>query len=186
MLRAKDIPNIISIIRILLVAPVIYCFYTGDFLIALLLFFVAGASDGLDGFLAKRYGWTSHLGSILDPIADKLLLVCSYGMLAWLGHIPMWLVVAVIARDIIIVGGSFSYYLLFGRYEMEPSWISKLNTFSQIVMVLMVVFSLSILEISSTFITIFVYFVFLTTVLSGLDYIITWGVKAWQNRSNRY
>jgi cardiolipin synthase len=107
-------------------------------------------------------------------------------MLAWLGHIPIWLVVTIIARDIIIVMGSFSYYLLFGRYEMRPSWISKINTVAQIFMILLVVTSLSVFEVNAIVITIFVYIVFSTTVLSGLDYVITWGVKAWRNRLNRY
>jgi len=185
-MKAKDIPNIISIIRILLVAPVILMLYQGHYITALLLFFVAGISDALDGYLAKRYGWTSQLGSMLDPLADKLLLVCSYGMLAWLEHIPMWVVVTIISRDVIILVGSFGYYLLFGRYEMAPSWISKLNTFAQIVMVLFVVASLGVIEVDPVFVTILVYFVFLTTVLSGLDYTLTWGVKAWRNRFQRY
>ena len=169
-----------------MVAPIMMLLYQGEFAIALLLFFVAGVSDGLDGYLAKRYNWTSHLGSMLDPIADKLLLVGSYGVLAWIGHIPMWLVVTIIARDIIIVIGSFSYYLLYGRYEMQPSIISKINTFSQIVLVLFVVASLSLFEVGETVVTILFYLVFLTTALSGLDYILTWGVKAWRNRFDRY
>lgn len=185
-MRAKDIPNIISILRILLVAPVMYMLYEGEFAIALLLFFVAGVSDGLDGYLAKRYNWTSHLGSMLDPIADKLLLVGSYGVLAWIGIIPMWLVVTIIARDIIIVVGSFSYYLLYGRYEMQPSNISKVNTFAQIVLVLFVVSSYGLFEVSADVVTAGFYIVLLTTVLSGLDYILIWGVKAWRNRFDRY
>ncbi len=185
-MKAKDIPNIISIIRILLVAPVILMLYQGHYITALILFLVAGVSDALDGYLAKRYGWTSQLGSMLDPLADKLLLVCSYGMLAWLGNIPVWLVVTIIARDIIILAGSFGYYLLYGRYEVHPSWISKLNTFAQIIMVLFVVASLGLINVDTIYVSILVYFVFLTTLLSGLDYIVTWGAKAWRNRFERY
>lgn len=186
MLRARDIPNIISVIRILLVAPVVWAYYEGEFGLALLLFFVAGVSDAIDGYLAKRYSWQSHLGSILDPLADKLLLVSTYAMLAWIGIIPLWLVATVIARDVIIMGGSFAYYLLYGRYEMQPSLISKLNTTAQIVMILVVVASLSVVEIPSAVNDFLMYFVLGTTVLSGLDYIVTWGVKAWRNRFNRY
>ena len=183
---AKHIPNIISIIRIFLVPPILYLIYQEQYIAALLLFFVAGASDGLDGYLAKKYNWVSHLGGMLDPIADKLLLVGCYGVLAWMGHIPWWLVVTIIARDVIIVIGSFSYYLLYGRYEMQPSYISKLNTFSQIVLVLFVMASLDLIDVPANVVEGCFYFVFLTTTLSGLDYFITWGVKAWRNRKNRY
>ena len=185
-MKAKHIPNIISIIRIFLVPPILYLIYQEEYTLALLLFFVAGASDGLDGYLAKKYNWVSHLGGMLDPVADKLLLVGCYGVLAWMGHIPWWLVVTIIARDVIIVIGSFSYYLLYGRYEMQPSYISKLNTFSQIVLVLFVIASLDLIDVSDNVVEGCFYFVFLTTVLSGLDYFITWGVKAWRNRKNRY
>ena len=83
-MKARDIPNIISIIRIVLVLPFIVLMLRQEFTLALILFFTAGISDGIDGYLAKRNHWTSRLGSILDPLADKLLLVSSFVTLAWL------------------------------------------------------------------------------------------------------
>jgi cardiolipin synthase len=100
----SDIPNLITILRILLVPPIAYLLYWGDYDIALLLFLGAGLSDALDGFLAKHYGWMSRLGGLLDPIADKALLMSSFIVLAWVDLIPVWLVVVVVLRDVIISG----------------------------------------------------------------------------------
>lgn len=130
-MNRRDIPNSISVFRILLVVPVVWLLLQQHYAMALVLFAIAGLSDALDGFLAKVNGWESRLGSILDPLADKLLLVCSFLALVWLGLIPSWLFVVVIARDLIIVIGGVAFHLMFGRFEMEPSIISKMNTFFQ-------------------------------------------------------
>lgn len=90
-MNRRDIPNIISVFRILLVLPVVWLLLQQQYTMALVLFAIAGVSDALDGFLAKHNGWESRLGTILDPLADKLLLVCSFLTLAWLGLIPFWL-----------------------------------------------------------------------------------------------
>jgi len=138
--KARDIPNIISIIRILLVLPFVVLILRQEFTWALVLFFVAGVSDGIDGYLAKHNNWTSRLGSILDPLADKLLLVSSFITLGWLNILPVWLVAAVLLRDLAIISGGLAYHVLVGRYEMEPTIVSKLNTFFQIMLVLSTVF----------------------------------------------
>ena len=109
----KDIPNLISILRILLVIPVIAALMDHQFGLAMVLFAIAGISDALDGFLAKHYHWESRLGSILDPLADKLLLVASFATLTWLGFLPSWLLWLVLGRDIMIVFGVLSYHYLF-------------------------------------------------------------------------
>lgn len=178
MLSRRDIPNAISIGRIILVLPVALLLLAEEYLGALLLFFVAGFSDGLDGFLAKRYGWHSRLGSILDPLADKLLLVTSYICLAWVGAIPDWLVMIVIGRDLAIVAGAIAFHLLLGRYEMVPTWISKINTVMQIFLVLVLVFSAGVFELPEGLLTFMVYAVCVTTLASGVDYIWTWSFKA--------
>ena len=96
---------------------------------------VAGASDALDGFLAKRFGWQSVLGGILDPIADKLLLsVCFFG-LWWSGHLPTWLVALVLGRDLVILLGAFAWWRLLGSFKPAPSGISKCTTLTQLVLV---------------------------------------------------
>ena len=84
------IPNIISIIRIILIAPVLMLIYDSKFEWALLLFLVAGLSDALDGYLAKHFGWRTRIGALLDPVADKLLIAGTFVTLTWLNFIPFW------------------------------------------------------------------------------------------------
>ena len=105
-MKRSDIPNLITVMRIVLVVPVSWSLLRQEFGLALALFFVAGVSDGLDGFLAKHYGWSSRLGALLDPLADKALLVACYASLAWIGLLPVWLLVLVVARDVVIVAGA--------------------------------------------------------------------------------
>lgn len=177
----RDIPNLISILRILLVAPVIYLLYQKQLGFALILFLIAGISDGVDGYLAKHYGWSSKLGAFLDPLADKLLLVSTYLVLGWVGLLPLWLVIAVIVRDLVIVSGSLGYFVLIGRVDMAPSVVSKINTVAQIGLVVVLLLT-SIVDSLEIIIKPLIYIVFTTTVLSGIDYVWVWGNKAWHNR----
>jgi cardiolipin synthase len=176
------LPNLISILRILLVPPVAWLILQGYFGEALLLFVVAGVSDGLDGFLAKHFGWTSRLGSILDPLADKLLLSVSFVTLAWLGYLPLWLAALILLRDLVIVIGGVLYHNLVGRFSLEPTIVSKLNTLLQIVVVTLVLVSLAWLDIPQMAIDIAIWLLVLTVVLSGGDYVWTWGRRALQDR----
>ncbi len=182
MIGPKDIPNIISVIRVALTIPVAFMLLEERYLAALILFFIAGFSDGLDGYLAKRFNWSSRLGSILDPLADKALLVTSFLCLAWVGLIPFWLVALVIGRDVIIVLGGLAYHWLIGRYEMSPTWVSKLNTTLQITFVLALVLSNGLYTLPDVFLLGLAYGVCVTTVLSGLDYMWTWGRRAMASR----
>lgn len=172
--------------RIALAVPVALLLLHERYLAALILFFVAGVSDGLDGYLAKRFNWRSRLGSVLDPIGDKLLLVATYLALGWTGFIPLWLVVAVLARDIVVLGGALAFHFLIGRYEMAPSLVSKVNTFAQIVLVLAVVVSLAGAALPEWFINAIMSVVFVTTLWSGVDYVWTWGRRAWQARARSH
>lgn len=174
----RDIPNIISIGRILLTLPIVILMSKAQFGPALILFAVAGASDALDGYLAKRNGWESRLGSILDPIADKLLLVSSYFVLAWLEYLPIWLVMVVLGRDIIILWGAAAYHRFIGHYDLKPTIVSKVNTFAQIVLVLAIMLSVSVYSLPEWIITRLIDIVFASTLLSGVDYVWTWGRSA--------
>lgn len=102
-LEPRHLPNIISVLRILLVYPVVQMLLARRYDWALALFVLAGLSDALDGFLAKHYHWQSRLGSFLDPAADKLLLLACFVVGGWQGLMPLWLVVAAVLRDIVIV-----------------------------------------------------------------------------------
>lgn len=179
-MKLNQLPNIITVFRLFLVPPVVWALLHSEFGLALILFFIAGSSDALDGFLAKHFNWQSRLGSILDPLADKLLLVCTFLTLTWLGFVPLWLLIAVIVRDLLIVIGATSFHYLFGKFEMEPTFLSKMNTVFQIVYVLAVIFYHD--ELVITFkpwiIEALVYVVLLTTIASGANYVWIWGRRA--------
>lgn len=177
-MKARDIPNLITFCRILLVAPILWLLLEGRHGAALMLFVVAGVSDAVDGFLAKHYGWTSRLGGIIDPLADKLLLMGTVLALGWLGELPAWLVVMVVLRDLVIVGGALSYHYLIEPFTAEPTLISKLNTLMQLLLVLAVVFSKGVTALPGWLPALLVGAVAATTVLSGCHYVWTWGRRA--------
>ncbi len=179
-MNASSLPNLISILRILLVVPVIFCMLAGLYHWALLLFLVAGVSDGLDGFLARRFGWTSRIGAILDPVGDKLLMVAVFLLLGAKGDLPWWLVSLVILRDVIIITGAVSYHTLIAQVDMEPLRISKLNTALQILLVLVVLYHLALIgpALPAVVSQILIYAVLLTTLASGLAYVVSWGRRA--------
>ena len=178
MLQPKDIPNVISVARVVLVFPVIWLLLNQHYQSAMLLFFVAGISDALDGFLARQYRWQSRLGGILDPLADKFLLVSVYLCLGWLQVLPWWLVGLVVLRDVIIVMGAVAYNFRVEKLEAQPSLVSKLNTGVQIFLVLLVVYGLGFSGELSWLLPWMIWTVTVTTILSGLDYVVNWGSKA--------
>jgi cardiolipin synthase len=173
-----NLPNIISILRIFLVPVIIFAILSDRNGIALLFFLLAGLSDALDGFIARRFDLCTKLGAMLDPVADKLLIVSTVLVFFWLGRLPGWLMLAIVCRDLIIVGGTVAWHFRFGRVEMAPSIAGKLNTFLQICMIFLVLVQASgMAGISSWFPLVF-FLVFLTTVISGIHYIVTWGYRA--------
>ena len=174
----NQLPNIISVFRILLVMPVVWALLNLEYAIALILFAMAGFTDALDGFLAKHFHWESRLGSILDPLADKLLLVSSFLALAWIELIPLWLVAVVIIRDLLIVIGGVVFHYMFVQFDMAPSRISKANTFFQIIFILAVVFYHGDFALTPWVIEALGYIVLVTTVISGIDYVWVWGRRA--------
>lgn len=174
-MNPRHIPNLITVCRILLVYPVIALMLAGRLDWALALFIVAGVSDAVDGFLAKYFHWQSRLGSYLDPLADKLLLVSSYVTLAWLGLVPLWLAVLVIARDMIIFSGAVAYYFLAHPFEGQPLLLSKANTLFQILLVFAVLVSQTFLPLSDGFLAALTGLAALTTLASGVQYVYTWG-----------
>jgi cardiolipin synthase len=177
-MKASDLPNIISFLRILLTIPVVWLLIEREFSYALMLFAVAGFSDGLDGFLAKHYGWQSRLGGLLDPVADKALLMSSFLVLGVLGLLPVWLVLMVILRDLLIVGGALYYNFSVEEVDAHPSLISKLNTLLQILLVLAVITHEGLFGLPGSIIGALVWATLATTVSSGVDYVWTWTRKA--------
>jgi len=137
-----SIPNLITLGRILLVPVVVWAIASGAMWIAFVLFLGAGISDAVDGFLAKRFGMTSELGSYLDPLADKALIVSIYLTLGINNFIPRWLVILVVSRDIMIVGAFLLSWLVGSPLKVKPLLVSKLNTAAQIVFACVVLGSL--------------------------------------------
>jgi len=176
--KARDIPNLICVVRILLVIPIVVLLLRGEFAAGLMLFALAGASDGLDGFLARHFDWHSRLGAILDPLADKLLMVCTYASLGWLGLLPWWLVAMVLARDALIISGALAYHRLCGEVEMEPTRISKANTLFQILLVLLVMLVQAGLGAPGWVLDAMIFIVAWSTLLSGGNYVWEWSHRA--------
>lgn len=176
---AKHIPNMICIFRILLVGPVVWLLWHGNFATTLWLFFIAGFSDGLDGYLARRFGWRSRLGGILDPLADKFLMVSVFITLALVDLIPVWLAALVVGRDLAIVTGGLVYNWLFGAVQPQPTNVSKLNTFLQLVLVLVVVAGAAYGWPGEPWVIAFGASVMVTTIISGADYVWQWSRKAY-------
>lgn len=134
----RHLPNAITVLRMLLVLPIGGAILAREPRMALVLVALAGLTDGLDGFLARRFGWQSRLGGVLDAVADKWLLVSSFMLLAAEGLLPWWLAGLVGGRDLVIATGALAWRLLIGRIRPEPSYLSKACTLLQILYLLAV------------------------------------------------
>jgi cardiolipin synthase len=139
----RQLPNVLTGLRLLLVPPILVLLVRGVYDWALTLAIVAGVSDALDGWLARRFGWQTRIGGILDPLADKLLLVGTYVTLGALGDLPIWLVVLVVLRDVVIVTGAAVFHFRFEAVQPEPTQLSKLNTAFQLLLALVVMLALA-------------------------------------------
>ncbi len=128
-----SIPNLITLARIILVPVVVWAIASGQLRLAFLLFLVAAVSDGVDGFLAKRFGMKTELGAYLDPLADKVLIVSIYVTLGITGVIPLWIVILVVSRDFMIVGAIVLSWVVDRPVQIRPHMISKVNTGVQII-----------------------------------------------------
>lgn len=172
------LPNAISLMRIALVAPILILILDGQFGWALLLFCIAGFSDGLDGYLAVRFDWSTRLGGLLDPAADKLLVTGLFVTLAWIGLIPVWLAVIVILRDVVIVAGAIAYNFIVEPVPGEPSRISKLNTALQMLFIVFVLSHAGFNWPDKITLTVLGASVLVTVVISGVDYVWSWSRRA--------
>jgi cardiolipin synthase len=181
----RQIPNVISSLRILLVIPIAIALLRGDLITTLGLFFAAAVSDAADGFLAKRFGWRTPLGGILDPAADKLLLATVFIVLAVLHLVPGWLMAAAVARDIIIVLGAIAYRVRIGPITARPSMVSKLNTLFQALYILSVIGREQFFVPPAWLVLALGALTFVTIVISGLDYVLRYGQAALHEANSR-
>ena len=130
--------NLITLMRIVLVPVIIWALLSDLMLFAFLVFLLAGISDAVDGAVARYFDQQSEFGTMLDPIADKIMLVSVFIVLAYLGHIPLWLTILVVSRDLLIVVGVMLAFLLAKKVTIKPLWVSKANTVAQIVLAALV------------------------------------------------
>lgn len=142
--RILTIPNLITILRLLLVPAVVLAMLQERWDWAFVGFVVAGVSDGVDGFIARRFNQPSRLGAYLDPIADKLLLVSVFIVMGFIGQLPLWLVVTMVARDALIVCAVLLSSVMAQPVEMKPLFVSKANTAIQIVLAAVVLGELAL------------------------------------------
>jgi len=177
-MRLATVPNLICVLRIALTVPIVLLLVEERYGQTLVLFAVAAASDMLDGYLAKTFGWTSEIGKVLDPLADKLLLVSVFITLAWVGLVPVWLATVAVARDVVIGVGAGVYRWLFGPLEGRPTLPSKLNTLVQLVFVIAVVWRAAFPGFPEWLVIALGALVLVTTVVSGVDYVLTYIRKA--------
>ncbi|HEU4617986.1 MAG TPA: CDP-alcohol phosphatidyltransferase family protein [Gammaproteobacteria bacterium] len=173
------LPNAVCIVRMALVVPLVVALLHREFAVALWLILVAGGSDALDGFLAKTFDWRTRLGSLLDPAADKLLVVSVFVTLTYLGVVPIGLTAIVVLRDVVIVLGAIAYQLFVEPVHGQPSSISKLNTACQLAFILFTMTNAAYAwppEISLQLLGAAVVF---TSIASGLNYVLRWSKRAW-------
>jgi cardiolipin synthase len=169
-----NIPNIITLGRILAVPFIVWAIASNQMEIAFAIFIVAGVSDAVDGFLAKRFNMSSELGALLDPVADKALLVSIYMALGIWGAVPRWIVILVVSRDIMIVGAVIVSWL-FGRpIPMKPLMVSKLNTVAQVTFAALVLASVGFGFNAEPYDLILMGLVTIFTLLSVSFYLVEW------------
>jgi cardiolipin synthase len=164
--------------RIALVGPILVLILQGSFAWALALFWLVGFSDGLDGYLAKRFNWHTRLGALLDPVADKLLVAGLFITLAYTQDIPVWLAAVVIVRDVIIIAGATIYNFLIRPVQGEPTRISKLTTALELMFLLFVLSRAGFGWPDQITITILGAATLVTVVISGVDYVWSWSRRA--------
>jgi cardiolipin synthase len=172
--KRLNIPNSITIGRILAVPFVIWSITAGRFQVAFWLFVAAGISDAVDGFLAKRLGAQSEFGAYLDPLADKALLMSIYVTLGIAGSLPLWVVIAVVSRDVMIIGAVVVAWILGKPVAIQPLVVSKLNTLAQILLATLVLAANAFAFDPSPVFELLLAAVAILTVLSAAFYLAAW------------
>lgn len=168
------IANVITLLRFFLVPAVVFALLTGEFGWAFAGFLAAGVSDAVDGFLARHFDQHTELGAYLDPIADKLLLVSVFIVLGYMEELPLWLVIAVVSRDALIVGGVVLATIMGHPVAMRPLMVSKANTLMQILLALLVLAELAFDYNSGQMRLLPIALTGLLTVASGAAYLVDW------------
>ena len=173
-----NLPNLITISRLLLTPYIVWLLLIESYFLGFIFFLISGISDALDGFIAKRFNQKTLLGSYLDPIADKFLIVSAIVLLGYNGYVPIWLIIIIVSRDIAIFGAVIISWMLGTNLRIEPLIISKINTFLQlfyIVMTFAVILNNEFLtELILSIHDVTTYLIAVSTILSWLFYLRVW------------
>jgi len=169
------LPNLVSLARLLAAPLVVWLCLSGLWQPAFWVFVAASASDGLDGFLARRLDARTNLGAYLDAVADKVLLVSVFLTLGHSGHIPLWLVILVVSRDVLIVGGVLLLNTLDQRPALAPLLIGKVNTVVQLLLAGVVLGNLGFHLVGAEVVAVLAWVTAATTFVSGGAYLVGWG-----------
>ncbi len=168
----RQLPNLLCVLRMAMVVPIGWLIVHNDYRPAMVLFFVAGFTDLLDGFLARTFGWKTRLGGILDPIADKLLVATVFVTLTLAGAIPVWLLLVVLVRDGVIIGGSLVYQAFVAPFEAAPTGISKLTTLLQLSYLLLTLSSMALGIPDRAWLDPLAILVAVAAIVSGIVYVV--------------
>ena len=182
MLGMQHLPNVITALRFLLVPVVVLLLVRERYVAAFAVFIVSALSDLADGWIARRWSLRTRWGAVADPLADKLTMLAVTVVLASQRLIPLWLAVAIVARDVLIVGGAVAFHFLVGRVDMAPSWLSKFNTVLEFcVLSALLADAAQAIEVTALLPPLFV-LVAATIIGSGLHYVWVWGWRARRSR----
>ena len=174
----RHIPNIFSVARVLMVLPVAFSIVQDAFGLALILFLAAGLSDGLDGYLARKYDWESAFGKMFDPVADKLLVLGVAVSLVYTGHLPMLLMCLMLVKDFVVIFGAFIYTLLAGFPEVRPLMIGKVTTAMQIILIACLLITAALQPVIAPWVMPALFWmVAVTTFIDGIIYLWVWTGK---------
>lgn len=179
--RIVTVPNLLTVFRMVLIPVFVSLLFYQRFVLALAVFVLAGVTDGLDGLLARRFNQKSQLGTILDPIADKLMLVTAFVVLSMRSvfpqplpshlPVPFWVTVAVISRDVFILVGAAAINIVTGFRGFRPSMLGKINTTVQIFAIAAIIFAASVPYATGYYLPTIYATVFALSVLSGGHYV---------------
>ncbi len=173
-----NIPNIISLCRLFAVPVIVWLILDGRMETAFWVALAAALSDAADGIIAKKFNMETLLGGFLDPIADKAMLVCVFVTLGYIGEIPTWLVISVVFRDAVILGGALLFQTLTQSLTMAPLMVSKVNTFAQLVLCLVALAAQGFESDFGAIREVLIYTVGITTLVSGIAYVAIWTRRA--------
>jgi cardiolipin synthase len=177
-LTIVNLPNLITLGRLIASPLAVYLILNSIWAPAFWVFVLAGLSDAVDGFIAKRFGAQTFVGGYLDPLADKTLLVSVFVVMGYMGHLPAWLVILVVFRDVLIIGGALLVHTLTGSLRMQPLMVSKLNTVMQFILPAYVLAQLGLGANEHWVSVALTVLVAITTTWSGAAYVAAWAKRA--------